>query len=170
MMHAPAEHFVPGPDTGRALRHALGSFGTGVTIVTVMSAEGPVGMTANSFSSVSLDPPLVLWSIDKASRRYQAFHEAEHMVIHVLSAQQQELCMAFARSSEPFGEMEPHLNVEGVPLLDGCLARFECSNYARYPGGDHTILLGEVLRVSVRPGKPLLFVQGAMGSFQGPDR
>ena len=96
------EQFIPGPETGKALRGALSRFGTGVTIVTTMTEDGPVGIAANSFSSVSLDPALVLWSVGRASRRYPYFSKAKHMAIHVLGADQLDLCNAFAASPHAF--------------------------------------------------------------------
>lgn len=158
-------HFSPGPDMGRELRGALARFGTGVTIVTTASEAGPVGITANSFSSVSLDPPLVLWSASRGSRRYPYFHEAEHMAIHVLAETQIDLCRAFSASAHAFDRVDWRESETGVPLLQGCLARFECERYAEYDGGDHAILVGRVLKASVRQGLPLLFFGGQFGQF-----
>lgn len=159
------EHFSPGPDMGRELRGALARFGTGVTIVTTQGGAGPVGITANSFSSVSLDPPLVLWSASRGSRRYPSFQEAEHMAIHVLAENQIDLCRAFSASAHAFDRADWKTGETGVPLLDGCLARFECERYAEYDGGDHAIIVGRVLKASVRPGLPLLFFGGQFGQF-----
>jgi flavin reductase (DIM6/NTAB) family NADH-FMN oxidoreductase RutF len=159
------QHFHPGPDMGRELRDALGQFGTGLTIVSTMAAAGPVGVTANSFTSVSLDPPLVLWSIARASRRYPMFAEAEHMAIHVLAEHQAPLCRAFAASPQAFDAADWNAGDHGTPLIDGCLARFECERYAEYDGGDHAILVARVLRAAVRPGNPLLFCGGRFGQF-----
>ena len=158
-------HFSPGPDMGRELRGALSRFGTGVTIVTAASEAEPVGITANSFSSVSLDPPLVLWSASRASRRYPFFHEAERMAIHVLADSQMDLCRAFSASAHAFDQADWRESESGVPLLEGCLARFECERYAEYDGGDHAILVGRVLKASVRQGLPLLFFGGQFGQF-----
>ena len=158
-------HFHPGPEMGRELRGALSRFGTGVTIVTTGTEAGPVGITANSFSPVSLDPPLVLWSASRNSRRYPFFSEAEHMAIHVLADGQMPLCRAFAASPHAFDQAEWAANEQGVPLLDGCLARFECERYAEYDGGDHAIIVARVLKASVRQGLPLLFYGGQFGQF-----
>lgn len=158
-------HFLPGPEMGRELRDALGRFGTGVTVVTTMTANGPVGVTANSFSSVSLDPPLVLWSIARSSRRYPFFAEAEHMAIHVLADNQMPVCRSFAASPHGFDEVEWREDDTGAPLLEGCLARFQCERYAEYDGGDHAILVARVLKASVRQGLPLLFYGGQFGQF-----
>jgi len=159
------QHFHPGPDMGRELRDALGRFGTGVTVVTTMTSDGAVGVTANSFSSVSLDPPLVLWSIARTSRRYPFFAQAEHMAIHVLAENQMPLCRAFAASPHACDEVDWQYGGTGAPLLDGCLARFECERYAEYDGGDHAILVARVLKASVRQGLPLLFYGGQFGQF-----
>ncbi|MAX72454.1 MAG: flavin reductase family protein [Alterinioella nitratireducens] len=159
------EHFSPGPDMGRELRGALSRFGTGVTVVTAQSEAGPVGITANSFSSVSLDPPLVLWSAAKSSSRFPHFTRAEHMAIHVLAEEQMPVARAFAASAHGFDQANWSAGAKDLPLLDGCLARFECERYAEYDGGDHAIIVARVLRASVRQGEPLLFFGGRFGNF-----
>ena len=121
--------FVPGPDAARDFRDALGRFATGVTVVTC-EADGPLGITANSFASVSLDPPLVLWSPARGSRRFDAFAGARHFAIHVLGAEQEALGAGFSSSGEAFEGLELERNAEGVPLIAGCLARFECRAHA----------------------------------------
>ena len=155
--------FVPTPETTRELRDAFGQFATGVTIVTAQTAEGPVGITANSFSSVSLTPPMVLWCPDKGSKRYAAFAEASHYAIHVLAADQNDLCWQVAKDGYCLSTMDLDENAYGVPLIEGCLARFECRTAAIYDGGDHAIILGDVLRVNHRSdGAPLLFHGGTV--------
>ncbi len=156
---------TPDPTDAAALRGALSRFGTGVTIVTTKGEAGPVGITANSFSSVSLDPPLVLWSVSRGSSRYHHFAKAEHMAIHVLSSDQQPLCRAFSKSAHAFDEAAWEEGAHGVPLLTGCLARFECERYADYDGGDHVILVGRVTRAVLHEGDPLLFWGGSFGGF-----
>lgn len=162
-------HFVPGERLGeeesRSLRGALSRFGTGVAIVTTQGSDGPVGMTVNSFSSVSLDPPLVLWSAARASRRYPHFAKASHMAIHVLGADQLDLCQAFAASAHAFDAADWHLGDDDLPVLKGCLARFDCAAYAEYDGGDHGILVGRVLRATIGEGAPLLCYQSRFGRF-----
>lgn len=159
-------HFEPTPQNQRPLRDAFGRFVTGVTIVTVASDEGPVAITANSFASVSLDPPLVLWSPDRNSRRFPYFAAAEHYAIHVLSAEQDALCWQVAKDMRGLQDHGLDLNAEGVPVLDGCLARFECRRRAVYDGGDHDIVLGEVLRVGMRDeGDALGFFKGKINTF-----
>lgn len=151
------EHFVCDP---RLLRNAFGRFATGVTVVTTGTADGPVAITANSFSSVSLDPPLVLWSIGRHSRRFDAFANAAHYAIHVLADDQIELCWRFSKSGTDFAGLELTWNGHGVPLLPRALARFECSVADRFPAGDHMILLGRVLELETQEGLPLLFAGG----------
>lgn len=159
------DHFNPGPDTGHALRGALSRFGTGVTIVTAQTADGPIGITANSFTSVSLDPPLVLWSASRRSRRYPYFSEANHMAIHVLAEEQMPLCREFAAAPNAFAHADWNEGENGVPLIEGCLARFECARYSENDGGDHAIIVARVLRASVRHGAPLMFFGGQFGQF-----
>ncbi len=157
--------FAPGPDTQRQFRDALGQFGTGVTVVTTMTATGPIGMTANSFSSVSMDPPLVLWCPARSSNRYRYFAESRHYAIHVLGVEQEELALAFARSGHAFDGLEMQISATGVPLLDACTARFECEAHALHDAGDHAIAVGRVTRAAVRTGKALVFCQGDFGTF-----
>lgn len=164
-IHALEAVFIPEADNHRAYRNALGSFTTGVTVVTAMTADGPIGMTVNSFASVSLDPPLVLWSPAKSSSRYGAFTGARHFAIHVLSADQDHLSAAFTRGGSGFGGIDVRFNDEGVPVLPGTLARFECAEQAQHDAGDHTIIIGKVLRVAHRQGEPLCFSGGRFGRF-----
>ncbi|AOG09614.1 MULTISPECIES: flavin reductase family protein [Rhizobiaceae] len=164
-IHALEAVFVPGADNHRAFRNALGSFTTGVTVVTATTSDGPIGMTVNSFASVSLDPPLVLWSPAKSSSRYGAFTGARHFAIHVLGADQDHLSAAFTRGGNGFDGIEVRFNDEGVPVLPGTLARFECAEQAQHDAGDHTIIIGRVLRVAHRQGEPLCFSGGRFGRF-----
>jgi flavin reductase (DIM6/NTAB) family NADH-FMN oxidoreductase RutF len=157
--------FAPDAENTRLLRDAFGRFATGVTVVTTMSDEGPVGITANSFSSVSLDPPLVLWAPGKTSKRFRYFETAEHYAIHVLSAEQAELCQGFARNAHSFATLNYSTNERNVPLIDNCLARFECTRVAAYEGGDHLIVLGRVEKAEMRDGNALAFYAGKLGQF-----
>jgi flavin reductase (DIM6/NTAB) family NADH-FMN oxidoreductase RutF len=156
---------VPEPDNNRAYRNALGSFTTGVTIVTAMADQGPIGMTVNSFASVSLDPPLILWSPAKSSTKHRYFTAAPHFVVHVLGAEQSDLCKAFSRGGSGFENLPWTTNQEGTPVLPGTLTRFECGHSASHDAGDHTIILGRVLRVAQREGEPLCFSRGMFGRF-----
>jgi flavin reductase (DIM6/NTAB) family NADH-FMN oxidoreductase RutF len=150
----------------RAFRDALGRFATGVTVVTVDTLEGPMGFTANSFSSVSLDPPLVLWSPARASSRYPYYAAAAHFTIHVLGAEQDDLSRRFSRGGAGFDGLARETTPEGVPVIPGALARFDCAHHASHDGGDHLIVVGRVLRAAFRDGPPLLFSQGGFGRFQ----
>ncbi len=158
--------FDPKEDS-RAFRDALGAYATGVTVVTVPSDEGPVGITANSFASVSLDPPLVLWSPAKSSKRFNYFTGAAHFAIHVLDAHQQQLCNGFTQNKSAFEGLEISLSDNDVPLIEGCLARFECELHAEHDAGDHTIIIGSVTRAQSRDGLPLLFQSGKFVSLKG---
>ena len=161
--------FTPTPDTAREFRNALGCFGTGVTVVTAQSDDGPLGMTANSFASLSLDPPLVLWSPAKSSSRYASFAKAKHFAIHIMGEDQHALASHFARSGHGFDAFDWEISADGVPILAGCLARFECHLAAIHDAGDHAILVGHVDRAAYRRGKGLMFKQGQYGGFFGRD-
>lgn len=144
------------------LRQALSKFATGVTIVTSVGRDlEPVGITANSFSSVSLEPPMVLWSLsDKAFSR-QAFESAGHFCVHVLAAEQQDLSEQFARAGEDkFSGLEWSRGLGHVPLLSNFVARFQCRNLKRHPAGDHIIFIGEVLEYEQNENRPLVFQGG----------
>ena len=149
-------------DTAQALRNAFGHFATGVTIITAMDAQGAaVGVTANSFSSLSLDPPLVLWSLAKTSSNYSVFEKATHFAIHVLDASQTSVAQHFAkRGTDRFASIGHTPGTGGVPLLADFHACFECETHSMTDGGDHTILIGRVMRTTERPGEPLLFYRG----------
>lgn len=157
--------FVPNADTARAFRDALGVFATGVTLVTIDGPAGPMGFTANSFSSLSMDPALVLWSVAKSARRYPHFAAARHFAIHVLAAGQAELIARFDRNGPGFDGMAHDVNTQNVPLMAGALARFECEQYATHEGGDHLIVVGRVARIVCQDGAPLVFAGGQMGRF-----
>ena len=161
--------FIPGPDTAGAFREALGHFPTGITIVTTMGTEGPEGFTANSFASVSLDPPLVLWSPARASSRFDTFANARHFAIHLLGDRDAGLAARFARGGLGFGGLIHDTTVEGTPVIPGTLARFDCVQHATHDGGDHVIVLGRVLRCAQRKGAPLVFSRGAYGVFNPAD-
>jgi flavin reductase (DIM6/NTAB) family NADH-FMN oxidoreductase RutF len=164
---APMKSFVPGPDSKREFRDALGRFATGVTVITTATPKGPVGITANSFASVSLDPPVVLWSIGRHSKRFEAFAGCESFAIHVLGAEQLDLGRRFARSGDAFAGLAVSWNETGVPLLAECLSRFECSRIGAHDGGDHLIMLGRVTAATLCEGEPLLFSGGEYGRFDG---
>lgn len=149
-------------DRARRFRSALGAFATGVTIVTTRDEEGcDVGLTANSFNSVSLDPPMVLWSLAKSARSLPAFLEASHFAVHVLAADQEELSLRFAtRGSEKFAGLDLERGPSQVPLLRGCSARFQCRTAFRHEGGDHVIFVGAVESFDRSDRPPLVFHGG----------
>lgn len=147
----------------REFRSALGMFATGVTIVTTRMADGtPVGLTANSFNSVSLEPPLVLWSLSRAAASLPVFQAGSHYAIHVLAADQKALAERFAsKSSDRWQGVQTSEGAGGAPLLAGAAATFECFNRSRYDEGDHVIFVGEVERCAWRAeATPLLFHGG----------
>ena len=147
----------------RGFRNALGAFTTGVTIVTTRDAAGhDVGLTVNSFNSVSLAPPLVLWSLARSSGSLAAFVEAEFFAVHILGAKQEALSNRFAqRGADKFAGIALARGHGGVPLLDGCAARFECRTAYRHEGGDHEIFVGEVLTFEHFDAPPLVFQKGS---------
>ena len=151
----------------RAFRDALGAYATGVAVVTVASDDGPIGITANSFASVSLDPPLVLWSPAKASQRFKYFTGAQDFAIHVLDGHQQAICNGFTKDRSAFGGLDCDTSPTGVPLINGCLARFECELQAEHDAGDHVIIVARVKNASVRQGLPLLFQAGRFVALKG---
>ncbi len=147
----------------REFRNALGSFATGVTIVTTLNDEqAPVGITASSFNSVSLDPPLVLWSLGKKSNALASFQKSGHFAIHILCNRQAELSNQFSRSgTDKFAGVNWEQGQLGSPLLPACMARFECKTQHQYEGGDHIIFVGEVVAFESAPRSPLLFHAGS---------
>lgn len=159
--------FVPTAQTADAFRKALGCFATGVTVVTALSENAPLAITVNSFSSVSLDPPLILWCPARLSPRHDAFVSAESFTVHVMAENQQDLALRFARDGADFGGVDWTISENQAPELAGCLARFECRRWAVNDGGDHSIVIGEVLRATHRPGKGLVFKRGQFGGFLG---
>jgi flavin reductase (DIM6/NTAB) family NADH-FMN oxidoreductase RutF len=150
-----------------ALRRSLGHFATGVTVVTCCAPDGrPCGITANSFSSVSLDPPLVLWNIARVSNSLKAYLGAEYFAIHVLSAEQQDIAEHFARTDHTrFNGIEHTISGQNVPILPGVLARFDCRTREIHEGGDHHIIVGEVDAHTASEGLPLLFFGGKYRRF-----
>lgn len=155
-----------------AFRSALGRFATGVTIVTTLDRDGrPCGVTANSYNSVSLDPPLVLWSLARSSRSLAAFEGAETFAIHVLSADQEELALRFAsRGEDKFADLEVREGLGGVPLFDDCAAHFECRTQSKFDGGDHVIFLGRVVNFERGDHEALVFHDGRFARISRSER
>ncbi|WP_227815803.1 flavin reductase family protein [Nitrogeniibacter aestuarii] len=146
----------------RQFRNALGHFATGVTVVTTLDAERqPVGVTVNSFSSVSLEPPLILWSLAKKSFSRTAFETHPSFAVHVLAADQEDISNRFARAGEDkFAGVQTRDGLDDVPVLPGCAAVFECNTEFIHDGGDHIILVGRVQRFATSERPPLLFYRG----------
>ena len=144
------------------LRRAFGCFVTGVTIVTCRDEQGePIGLTANSFNALSLDPPLVLWSLRQASSTIDAFTKASHFAVNVLAADQVDLSRRFARpSSAKFDAGEWTDGQGGAPLLAGCVAVFECRRRSHHAAGDHVLFIGEVERIGGTADTPLVYHAG----------
>ncbi len=147
----------------QAFRVALGCFATGITVVTAVAPSGELlGITANSFNSVSLDPPLVLFSLHRAAYSLGAFTDGGYFAVNILAEKQQELSIRFARAlGDKWKGIDYEIWDTGAPILKGCLAAFECRTRALYDGGDHVIFLGEVLRLRCAvDGQPLLYFKG----------
>src|ERR1700761_8466623 len=172
---------VPEPETANELssgtsaidprdfRNALGTFATGVTIITAMADDGkPYGLTCNSFASVSLNPPLVLWSLGMYSQGLPIFQNASHFTVNVLGASQQALASKFAKSGvDRFDGVDWKPGLGGAPLIAGSVAYFRCRPANVFCGGDHVIFLGGVEAYAYNKNEPLLFLSGGFGRFAG---
>lgn len=169
----PANEFASdrSPIDPRDFRNALGTYATGVTIITASGADSnPYGLTCNSFASVSLNPPLVLWSLVLYSSSLGVFQNASHFAVNVLGASQQALANKFAKSSEDkFAGVEWTPGLGNAPLLTESVAAFQCRSVNRYYGGDHVIFLGAVEAYSYNRKEPLLFARGSYGRFVSAD-
>lgn len=165
----PANEFASdsSPIDPRDFRNALGTYGTGVTIITATAADGkPYGITCNSFASVSLNPPLVLWSLGVYSSSLTVFQNASHFTVHVLGTSQQALANKFAKSSEDkFAGLDWTPGLGNAPVLAASVANFQCRSVNRYYGGDHVIFLGAVEAYAYNASEPLLFARGTYGRF-----
>ncbi|MFC3069642.1 flavin reductase family protein [Phenylobacterium soli] len=171
--HPSSEVATPRPTSGavdragfdtRAFRDALGAFATGVTVITTVDRDGvPAGVTSSSFNSVSLCPPMVLWSLGRASRSLAAFQGSQRFAVHVLQAGQEPLAAQFAsKAQDKFAGLRWSLSDHGTPDLRDCAARFECRTAAEHDGGDHVLILGKVLDLRLaKDAAPLVFHRGA---------
>lgn len=159
------------PIDPRDFRNALGTFATGVTIITAAAPDGkPYGLTCNSFASVSLNPPLVLWSLVIYSSSLTIFQNASHFTVNVLGASQQALANQFAKSSEDkFAGVDWAPGLGNAPVLAESVANFQCRSVNRYYGGDHVIFLGAVEAYTYGTKEPLLFARGTFGRFVPED-
>lgn len=148
----------------RAFRQALGCFPTGVAIVTTRTTKGrPVGLTINSFSSLSLNPPLIMWSLVKHSPSRSFFEKSSYFAINILNSNQTEVALGFANSKveDKFALVSHADGEEGIPLIDDCVATFVCENYCQYDGGDHVIFIGQVVRHNtITEYEPAVFHRG----------
>jgi flavin reductase (DIM6/NTAB) family NADH-FMN oxidoreductase RutF len=159
-----ANHALPpsAAHSPRDLRNVLGSFTTGVVVVTANDPDGqPAGLTVNSFNTVSLDPALILWSLSLKAPSLAAFRSSEYFAINILSEDQEHVGRQFATPAlDKFKDIEITTGITGVPILADT-THFECRTYARYPGGDHEIYLGEIISFQDRLQAPLVFYRGS---------
>ena len=156
------------PVSPERFRKVLGHFATGVTVVTTRLASGePWGFTVNSFTSLSLSPPLVLVCVDHGTESFQAMRRAEYFAVNFLTKDQEDLSRVFASKLQDRFRHVPHSDSShGSPLLDGCLGFVECRKIASHAHGDHTIIIGEVLEAKARGGHPLLFYRGSYARME----
>jgi flavin reductase (DIM6/NTAB) family NADH-FMN oxidoreductase RutF len=157
---------------GRALRSILGSFATGVAVVTTRDSAGqPMGVTANSFTSVSMVPPLISWCLRSDSYSLPAFRHSRRFAINILGSAHGELCRRFAFSGpDKWGDLVPKLGVEDCPLIGEAIATLECELVAEHEAGDHTILIGRVDRaIANEEAPPLVFFRGRFYDLRSPD-
>lgn len=152
----------------KAFRQALGNYPTGVTVVTTTDSDGtPRGLTANSFTSVSLDPALVLVCLGKTTASHPVFMQAEHFAVNILAEDQRDISGLFAsKAPDKFSQAAWQRGATGAPLIDGCVAWFDCTVHQRVDAGDHTILIGQVQDMGQRTARPLGYAQGAYVGFQ----
>jgi flavin reductase (DIM6/NTAB) family NADH-FMN oxidoreductase RutF len=144
----------------RMLRDVLGRYATGVTVITTTVRGMPVGLTVNSFTSLSLDPPLVLWCLHQESATGAAFITASHFAVNILAAGQSDLAIRFASPGDRFRDTAVHTGQHGLPLLDHTVATIICRRSQVLPGGDHVMLFGAILDYLASAGQPLLFLDG----------
>ena len=150
------------------LRDVMGCYLTGVTIVTVAGSNKiPYGLTVNSFNSVSLSPPLILWSLDKRNDKLSLFREADGFAVNIMSAEQLALCQKFAAAeNDRFAHCDWCFGPFGQPILSNALANLECKPWAEYDGGDHTIFVGEVMSIKKAEGEAAAFYKGKLGHYE----
>ncbi|MEO2057766.1 MAG: flavin reductase family protein [Thermoleophilia bacterium] len=165
--HHDPGHAAVDPDQFKA---ALGRWASGITVVTAQGPDGPVGLTASAFSSLSLHPPLVLVCIGQASYHHDHLTGAPGFGVHILDASQDEVSNTFAfKRGDRFADLQVEEGPLGVPLLGGCLARLACERYEVLEGGDHSILIGRVLAAEVSDGQPLTWWQGGYRRLEAAD-
>ena len=157
--------YQPDHSDARVLRDALGKFATGVTVVAVNTPDGPIGMTVNSFSSLSIDPPLIQWAVAKKADRYQAFMEATEFTVSILRAEQARIALDFCKDARAFDDEQWLTGPLHPPLLKTALASFHCEQKTPLDGGDHSIIIGRVIEGTYCDGAPLVFFGGEFGCF-----
>ena len=164
-----SSEFPDQPVASTDLRSVMGCYLTGVTIVTVTGPdEEPYGLTVSSFNSVSLSPPLILWSLDNRNDRLSLFQDARGFAVNIMAANQLALCEKFAAAdNDRFSNCDWRFGAYGQPLLDNALANLECRPWAEYDGGDHTIFVGEVMSIKRNKGKAAAFFNGKLGWHEG---
>ena len=157
----------PQPVAAADLRDAMSRFLTGVTIVTTRGFDGePYGLTVNSFNSVSLDPPLVLWSLDLGHDKADLFRRSGGFTVNIMAGDSSDLIRRFAATdAERFSGTDWHWGQSGQPVLDSALASMECRMWAEYPGGDHVIFVGEVINIRIRDGQPAAYFKGQLSAY-----
>ncbi len=147
-------------------KEVMGSYPSGVTVITTVDANNqPVGLTANSFVSVSIDPLLILWSIDKKAGSYTAFDQSDHFVVNILSADQQDICWAFASKTEldRFSKCEWQMSENNVPVIKSAFANLECKKHQVVDAGDHYIFIGQVVNIQKNNQEPMLYFRRNVG-------
>ncbi len=164
-----ASQFSDQPVASADLRRVMGHYLTGVTIVTLTGPDKkPYGLTVSSFNSVSLSPPLILWSLDNRNDRLSMFQNAMGFAVNIMSGDQLALCKKFAAAgNDRFSNCDWQFGAYGQPLLDNALANMECRPWAEYDGGDHTIFVGEVMSIRQNEGNAAAFFNGKLGQHEG---
>lgn len=172
-MTAPSARFAQCPRTAavvdeEALRHTMGRFATGVAVVTTLASDEPHGMTVNSLTSVSLEPPLILVSLAADTRTNAAISASGRFAVSIVSARQQEIALRFAkRGLDHFAGLPVRMGDHAVPIVPGALAHIECTTHLELPAGDHTLFVGRVVRTCARDGRPLVFHGGSFTELDG---
>jgi flavin reductase (DIM6/NTAB) family NADH-FMN oxidoreductase RutF len=148
-------------------KEIMGSYPTGVTVVTTLDPLGnPIGITANSFASVSLDPTLILWSIDRKASTYKVFTKCSHFAVHVLSGDQKDVCWMFAgKDSDPYSKVKWKISENNLPVISEVFGVLQCKCVQRIEAGDHTILVGEVIDLEKNDKEPMLYFRRNVGNI-----
>ena len=169
VLMTPTSQFPNQPVPSADLRNVMGFYLTGVTIVTLAGPDKkPYGLTVTSFNSVSLSPPLILWSLDNRNDKLSLFQNTQGFAVNIMAADQLALCKKFAAAdNDRFLNCDWRLGAFGQPILENALANLECRPWAEYDGGDHTIFVGEVMSIKQNEGKAAAFFNGKLGKHEG---